>query len=924
MKVQDASLKSIRRADMQRRLTLFVIPVLIGLGGVVFSQQFTSPLWRWLTVIISLALPIYAGGNLLARFHTSRFERLAMLSGMLMLILGAVFSVSGLAGAMLGDFMEFEQVADASRVIGLGSLFLGLFVVLFSVARTGEDSAELAERFRLLAEQISEGFILSTADGTVCLVNQRLLDMFGTTREEVIGRNARDLADQLNMMPIQEQLKNRAMGVASEYEVHIQVDGREKVLMFNGAPVFDRQGRHTATIATVRDMTELVMLTRRVEQYAKGLQQLVEEQTRRLQASEERFRGLLLTMNEGLLTVDAQYRVRFVNPRMVDLLKVSEDDMVGKEIFTFVEDASRSRLLGLLAHASEKGEKALRQEIEFLDTEGRLVPTVVAAAALPGGGEDETGHSLVVTGIAEIKRMQQKLALRARELERANEELRMHDRAKDSFLSNVSHELRTPLSTIQGYVEMFDAGSLGPLSAAQSSAVKVMDRNVERLLGLINEMIEFSRMQIRGIQIVQNLFRPEGVAREAVAAIHPDTLEKQLEVRVDCARAPGFIWADRDKTAQVLGILLNNAVKFTPRGGRIGVVVEQSGERDVVFSVSDTGIGIDPAFHQKIFDRFFQVDSSKTRQYEGTGIGLSIAKNIVEAHGGALSVGSTPGEGSTFTVRMPGAVAQPHGEGDAPRGVERLRVLAASEREEFGDAVRALIGGWTAGVEWAPSGYQCVRKAADGGVDVLLLNEAPSDVLGKTTMRLFRQNPATQQIPALVLTTESESDINEVRGQWSSTDFLVKPFTGDALAEAVHRLMAGAGSDEVVGLGEAHAAHALKRCVFVVDADPGLLEWMATALKYRDIGCFCTTTPHAAADMAQTLRPDAILLDGDIPEARIADAIKVFRDCPATRVTPVYMMTGVARPEFDRLDVAGVLRKPFSINEITDAIGVAH
>ena len=922
MKAQESSLKNARRADMQRRLTFFVIPVLIGMGGVVFSQQFAGPVWRWLTVIISLALPIYAGGNLLARFHTSRIERLAMLSGVLMLILGAIFSVSGLAGAVLGDFMQFEAVAAASRIIGLGSLFLGLFVVLFSVARTGEDTAELAERFRLLAEQISEGFILSTADGTVCLVNQRMLDMFGVAREEVIGRNARDLADQFNMMPIQEQLNNRALGVASEYEVHIQVEGREKVLMFNGAPVFDRQGRHTATIATVRDMTELVMLTRRVEQYAKGLQQLVEEQTRRLQASEERFRGLLLTMNEGFLTVDANYRIRFVNARMGDLLKVPETEMTGGEIFSFVEDASRSRLLGLLARASERSEKTLRQEIEFIDSEGRLVPTVVAAAALPEGGEDESGHSLVVTGIADIKRMQQKLALRARELERANEELRMHDRAKDSFLSNVSHELRTPLSTIQGYVEMFGAGSLGPLSDPQTGAIKVMDRNVERLLGLINEMIEFSRMQIRGIQIVQNLFRPDAVTNEAAAAIHPDALEKQLEVSIDFTNAPAFVWADRDKIAQVFGILLNNAVKFTPRSGRIRVLVEQSGERDLVFSVADTGIGIDAAFHQRIFDRFFQVDSSKTRQYEGTGIGLSIAKNIVEAHGGAISVSSAHGEGSCFTVRLPGAVARPPGGGESLRGLERLRVLAASEREEFADALRALIGHGVAEIEWAPSGYQCVRKAAAGTTDLLLLNEASSDVLGKTTMRLFRQNPATQPIPALVLTTESESDINEVRGQWTATDFIVKPFTSERLVEVLRRLMAGAG-EEAGGLGDQHPVHALKRCVFVVDADPGLLEWMATALKYRDIGCFCTTTPHAAADMAQTLRPDAILLDGDVPPARVIDAIKVFRDCPATHVTPVYMMTGVGKPEFDRLDVAGVLHKPLSINEITDVIGVA-
>ena len=243
---------------------------------------------------------------------------------------------------------------------------------------------------------------------------------------------------------------------------------------------------------------------------------------------------------------------------------------------------------------------------------------------------------------------------------------------------------------------------------------------------------------------------------------------------------------------------------------------------------------------------------------------------------------------------------------------------------EFAEAMRALVGRGVAGIDWAASGYQCVRKAAAEGFDLLLLNEAPSDVLGRTTLRLLRQNPATQNLPVLVLTTESESDINEVRGQWAATDFLVKPFDGDTLAAALRGLLAGAGAGEAGGLVETHPAHAMKRCVFVVDSDAGLLEWMATALKYRDIGCFCTTTPHAAADMAQKLRPDAILLDGDVTQTRIRDAIKVFRECPATRVTPVYMMTGVGKPEFDRLDVAGVLHKPFSVNEITEIIGVGR
>ena len=142
-----------------------------------------------------------------------------------------------------------------------------------------------------------------------------------------------------------------------------------------------------------------------------------------------------------------------------------------------------------------------RLELNFVDTHGEPLPAMLAITYLRHGINMEPAHSLVVTDVSELIQMQHQLKQRAAELEELNEELLMHDRAKDSFLSNVSHELRTPLSTIQGYVEMLDSGSLGALESAQHSAIRVMDRNVRRLVGHLNETIESSRMEIRGVDI---------------------------------------------------------------------------------------------------------------------------------------------------------------------------------------------------------------------------------------------------------------------------------------------------------------------------------------------------------------------------------------------------------------------------------------
>lgn len=909
-----------RRADIQRRLVFYVIPIFIGLGGLVFSRQFDSLFWRAAILILSVALPLYAVGNLLARYRTGRIERLVMLSGVVLLMLGAVVPATGIPEHVAAFLMPAPSAGQFSRTIGIGSLFLGIIVVLYSVVRTGEDTEEIAERFRLLAEHITDGFVLSAGDGTICLVNQRFLDMFGVPRGEVVGRNARELAERFDMAPVREHLDRRAQGVASEYEMHVRVGDREKVLLFSGVPVFNRQGGHTATIATVRDVTEHALLTRRVEQYARELQELVEEQNRKLQMSEERFRNLLLSMNEGFLTVDQGNIIRFVNARFAALMGLPEEDLPGRDIFDLVEDASRSRLLNLLVRSTPEVERGLRQEIEFLNRDGRAVPAVVAAAPLPaGGGQAEQGHSLVVTGIAEIRRMQQKLVVRARELERANEELRMHDRAKDSFLSNVSHELRTPLSTIQGYVELFDGGGLGALTDTQQAAVRVMERNVGRLLGLINEMIEYSRMQIRGIQPVYNLFTAQDLAAEAAAAIHPDALEKNLEVRLRLPGEPLHVWADREKMAQVLGILLNNAVKFTGRGGNISITTEPWHGTGLAITVEDDGIGIAPAHHARVFDRFFQVDSSKARQYEGTGIGLSLAKNMVEAQGGGIHLRSALNEGAAFTVHLPDALFAVRQEGAAATTLlEGKTLLVTGEREDFARALASLPG--PAAVHWAPNGYQAVRRAAEISPDLLVINESPADVMGRTTLRLLHQNTETQKIPALVCTMESDVILAEERGHWPRTEFLVKPFHANELDEAARRLWAGGAEEEAAGPLEPFTPSRSRKYVFVIDADPGMREWVATALKYRDIGCMCMEAPPSAMDMAQTVRPDAIFLDGDAPGTRLNEVLQAFLEAPQTADTPVYVMTGLRGPMGKFPSVAGVIRKPFTVSELADII----
>ncbi|HQL94114.1 MAG TPA: ATP-binding protein [Candidatus Hydrogenedentes bacterium] len=909
-----------RRAETQRRVTNYVIPVLLGLGGLVFAQQFQSLPLRAVTLLMSIALPLYAGGNLIARYRTSQFERFVMLSGVLLLILGAGISFLSGPGDMAVQLIADPDVSQASRVIGLGSLFLGLFVVMFSVMRTGEDSEEITERFLILAEHITDGFILSTGDGVIRLVNQSFLDIFDVSREMLIGKDVTMLTERFDMAPVRDHLRRRARGIASEYEVRIQVNGREKVLLFNGAPIANRHGKHTATIATVRDITEQVALSRRVEQYAQGLQRLVEEQTERLRTSEERLRNLLLSMNEGFVTLDESNRIQFVNPRFAALLHMTEELLLGVDIMELVETAGRPRLLNLLASTGTTEGGGARQELEFVDIYGKPVPVVVAAAVLPGGETAaDAGFSLVVTSIAEIRKMQQKLVARARELERANEELRLHDRAKDSFLSNVSHELRTPLSTIQGYIELLKTGGVGELTEAQLNVIRITERNGERLLALINQLLEYSRMQIKGVTPVLSLVSAKALIGEAVAAVHPDALAKDIAVETAADGPPGFLWVDRDKFSQVLGILLNNAVKFTPGGGTITVTLQPQEGGGAAVTVRDTGIGIAPEFHSRIFDRFFQVDSSKARKYEGAGLGLSIAKGIVDAHGGTIRIDSAPGEGSAFTVVLPSA-AFPGVEGaQAPPVLRDRRLLVVSSREEAALALACIQG--TRGVAWLPAGRDSLRQVDAADADIILVDEVADDVLAKTTLAILRGQPATREKPVVVFTMESLLSAAPLREQWPLTEFLNKPFSVAELGETVERLLHGA--DGFGGVFDPLAAYVKadqKRCVFVVDADPGMLEFVSAGLRNRNIACMGMVNHRQALEAVREVRPDVILLDADVPPEILREAVRALRADPMTENIPVYIMTGTRSADVAGMDVMGVIRKPFTIGELNSII----
>jgi PAS domain S-box-containing protein len=240
----------------------------------------------------------------------------------------------------------------------------------------------------------------------------------------------------------------------------------------------------------------------------------------------------------------------------------------------------------------------------------------------------------------------------------AVDQLREVDRVKDAFVSSVSHELRTPITSILGYTEMLEEGGYGELAPAQLDAVQRVRTNSSRLLSLISELLTLSRVEDDGIGLADQVVDLAEVVGTGVALLAPTVARRDIELTVAVPGAPVPLRGDREMLERVVINLTDNAVKFTPDGGRVTVALTEQDDA-VVLEVSDTGIGVPASEQQRLFDRFFRSSLAQQHAIPGSGLGLPIAHKIVERHGGTMEVDSQVGVGSTFRVRLPAAHVVP-------------------------------------------------------------------------------------------------------------------------------------------------------------------------------------------------------------------------------------------------------------------------
>jgi PAS domain S-box-containing protein len=368
-----------------------------------------------------------------------------------------------------------------------------------------------------------------------------------------------------------------------------------------------------------------------------------------LERSEDKFRTIFASTNDAIFVHDLKGNIMEVNKAACETTGYSRDELLRMKTKEINTSLSMEEIPQRIKEVKEKGHAIF--EATYRHKDDTTIPVEISARMIEYN--DKPTILVVARDITERKRAEEELRKYAEDLAKANEELKSLDKMKDEFLSNVSHELKTPLTSIMGYTELLNDGSLGELGEEQKHAEETVMRNTKRLQRLVDSLLYLSRTQAGTVQYDFETLNISELADQIIEDLQIQTKEKNLEMIKKIEPNLPQIKGDRDKLTDMFTNIIDNSIKFTPKGGSITVFANKE-DGYIHINIKDTGIGIPKDMIDNLFQRFYQIDSSQKRKYGGTGLGLYISKTIVEAHDGEIWVESEgKGKGTEVHIKLP-------------------------------------------------------------------------------------------------------------------------------------------------------------------------------------------------------------------------------------------------------------------------------
>jgi two-component system sensor histidine kinase/response regulator len=598
----------------------------------------------------------------------------------------------------------------------------------------------------------------------------------------------------------------------------------------------------------------------------------------------------------------------------------SREELIDKPIKTLVANENHGHADELLERC-KAGEEIRNIEGFRVDKENNSIPVLLTFSQL----KDEEGKSIAIATIAkditEQKKAEKDLELerqnleikvdeRTKELEKAQNEAEAANQSKGDFLANMSHEIRTPMNAIIG---MSNLAMNTELTAKQHNYISKIQISSQALLGLINDILDFSKIEAGKMDVENIHFHLDEVLDHLATLVTMKAQEKGLEVLFSISRVvPRNLLGDPLRLGQVLTNLANNAVKFTEQGEiivSIKCLKDEGKHVELEFSIKDTGIGLTQEQIGKLFQSFSQADSSTTRKYGGTGLGLTISKSLVEIMGGKIWVESEVGQGSKFifTAVFEKDVQQSETILCVSESLSGKRVLIVDDNETARDVLSHALKGLSFDVSSASSGSEAINMVEDADGDnpyeFIVMDWQMPEMNGIRTSEIIKNHKRLKHIPKIIMLTaygrEEVSSEAEVVG---IDAFLVKPMNTSVLFDTIMEVfgekvesrkprtsLQGKSQEDIDALGKICGAKVL------LAEDNEINQEIAIELL-EGVGLNITVANNGreAVDLAGQTSFDCILMDMQMPEMDGYEATQELRKDNRYKELPIIAMTANA------------------------------
>jgi len=473
------------------------------------------------------------------------------------------------------------------------------------------------------------------------------------------------------------------------------------------------------------------------------------------------------------------------------------------------------------------------------------------------------------------------------------------NRAKSAFLANMSHELRTPLNAIIGYSELLSEEFVDAGQEEFIPDVQKIIMSGKHLLNLINDVLDLSKIEAGKMDMYLETFDVAGMIKDMVVTVAPLVNKNNNHLVVNSPENLGTMYADQTKVRQVLLNLLSNASKFTQQGTITFDAAREPGASGDWFTwrVTDSGIGMTPEQLGRLFQDFTQADASTTRKYGGTGLGLSISRRFCQMMGGDITVTSQEGKGSTFSVRLPAAVAtiqevlQPTRSGTSPlKPGQKMTILVIDDDKSTRDIVARFLDKEGYRIETAASGEEGLRRARELQPDVITLDVMMPTMDGWSVLAVLKADKELANIPVVMITMSDNKNMGYTLG---ASEYLMKPVEKDALIKVLKRFECDPSSCNIL----------------VVEDEDATREMMVRMVENEGWDVTQAENGRVALEKLGTVRPDLILLDLMMPEMDGFEFVAAMRKNAQWRSIPVVVVTAMSLTQEDVQKLNGQVKR---------------